>query len=172
MPFSHWSLPLRFSWRRQESHISDGKMKRRAEPASVEDVSDDTDTTIPNTRRTATNPERPTPKRKRTIEVLDRSRTKRATVAIACYARDPVPVAEAIRKYDGSFPMTILSGATDRDAERHEISGYRFRKLFYEGRRLRHPAHQVLRQGAWGNTSHWDLRLLLLRNGRKYSIIF
>ncbi|KIX04312.1 uncharacterized protein Z518_05179 [Rhinocladiella mackenziei CBS 650.93] len=109
-------------------------MKRRAEPASVEDVSDETNNTIPNTRRTATQPNRPTPKRKRTIDVLGRSRTKSATAAIICHSCEPVPLVEAVQKYDGSWPMTILSGGTDRDTVKNEISGYRLRMLFYEDR--------------------------------------
>lgn len=109
-------------------------MKRRAEPASVEDISDETDNTIPNTRRTATYSTEQTPKRKRTIEVLDRSKTKSATAAIACHSRDPIPLVEAVCQHDGPWPMTILSGRTDQDSAGNEISGYRLRKLFYEGR--------------------------------------
>ena len=111
-------------------------MKRPAEPASVEDVSDETNDTIPNTRRTATHPDWQTPKRKRTIDALNRSKTKSATAAIVCHARDPVPLVEAVQKHDGCWPMTILSGGTDPDAARNEISGYRLRKLFYEGKCL------------------------------------
>jgi hypothetical protein len=108
-------------------------MKRQAEPASVEDISDETDTTIPNTRRTATHSTMPTPKRKRTIDVLGRSKTKSATAAIACHSRDPISLVEAVRQHDGALPMTILSGRTDQDSAGNEISGYRLRKLFYEG---------------------------------------
>ena len=109
-------------------------MKRRAEPASVEDVSDETNNTIPSTRRTATYPNTPTPKRKRTIDVLGCSKTKSATAAVTCHSRDPVPLVEAVRKYDGPWPMTVLSGGTDADAAKHEIGGYHLRKLFYEGK--------------------------------------
>ncbi|RMZ90100.1 hypothetical protein DV736_g2675, partial [Chaetothyriales sp. CBS 134916] len=109
-------------------------MKRPAEPASVEDLSEETNNTIPNTRRTATDPTKPIPKRKRTIDVLCRSKTKGARATITCHSRDPVPLAEAVHQHDGPWPMTILSGQTDRDSAGDEINGYRLRKLFYEDR--------------------------------------
>lgn len=108
-------------------------MKRRGEPASVEDASEDTDSAIPNTRRSATHTSAPSPKRKRPSDVLDRSKTKSATGAVTCNSRDPIPLLDAVRKFNGPWPMTFLSGGTDRDAAKNEISGYRLRKLFYEG---------------------------------------
>jgi hypothetical protein len=109
-------------------------MKRRAEPASVEDAWEDSSNTIPGTRKMATHGNRSTPKRKRTIDVVGRSKTKSAKAAVTCHSRDPIPLIAAVQKYDGPWPMTILSGGTEGDKARNEIGGYRLRKLFYEGR--------------------------------------
>ena len=109
-------------------------MKRKGEPASVEDLSPDTNDIVPNSRRTATHPKRSPPKRQRTIDRIGCSKTKRATSAVKCHARDPVDFAKAVQEYDGRLPMTILSGGTDQDTARHEISGYHLRKFFYEGK--------------------------------------
>lgn len=118
------------------SYLSPAEMARQAEPASVEDVSDKTNNTIPNTRRSATSSTstKPSPKRQRTIDVVGRSKTKSARTAITCHSREPVPLIDAVGQYVGPWPMTILSGRTDRELAGNEISGFRFRKLFYEGR--------------------------------------
>lgn len=110
-------------------------MKRQAEPASVEDVSEETNETIPDTRRLATSSkELPTPKRQRTIDVVTRSKTKSAKAAIICHAREPVPLADAVLQHKGPWPMTILSGRTNKGVNANKIDGFRFRKLFYHAK--------------------------------------
>jgi hypothetical protein len=108
-----------------------------AEPASVEDLSSETEDTVPNTRRIACRPniQHPaeSPKRRRTMDHVGHSRTKSAVSAVVCRARDRVPMEEAVRMYDGASTMTMLSGATDRSVERNGVDGCRLRKFFYEG---------------------------------------
>ena len=117
-------------------------MKRPAEPASVEDVSDETNNTIPSTRRSATSSDRPSPKRKRTIDVLGRSKTKSATAAITCHSRDPVPLVEAVRKYDGAWPMTIRIERdifmTNEDAEHNNPRIWIEQRTFASGKEASH----------------------------------
>ncbi|KAJ9605392.1 hypothetical protein H2200_010049 [Cladophialophora chaetospira] len=107
-------------------------MKRPAEPASVEDVSDETNNSIPVSRSTTSCSTKPTPKRKRTIDDVGRSKTKSATAAVTCYSRDPVSLVEAVHRHDGDWPMTILSGGSDENLAANGVGGYRLRKVFYD----------------------------------------
>jgi hypothetical protein len=113
------------------------KMKRKAQPATVEDVSAETDGTLPHTRRTASRPNKPqtmeTPKRKRTMDRIERSRTKSAQSEVTGFSKYCGPILQAIRKHDGPLPLTILSGSDDHSAERNEVKGYPLRKFFYNG---------------------------------------
>lgn len=111
-------------------------MKRKPEPASVEDYSHDSEETVSGTRQTAARPPHTPPdtpyKRTRTA-AADHSRTKGALSRLIAPSINRGPILEAIKKHAGELPLTILSGSGDQSAERNTVPGMHLRKFFYKG---------------------------------------
>ncbi len=109
-------------------------MKRKAEPASVEDLHQETDDVIPGTRRSASLANRAPQRRfSKRLKATDLSRTKRASSTLIARSINYGPIEQVIKNYWGSQPLTILSGSKDHSVERNEVKGCHVRKLFYEG---------------------------------------
>jgi hypothetical protein len=111
-------------------------MKRKAEPAFVEEVDPETNDTLPATRRSASvnksNAARNgyRPKRRATG---DRSRTKRASSTVEATSVNCGPILQAISQYEGPQPLTILSASSDHSVGRNEVKGIHIRKFFFQG---------------------------------------
>ncbi|KIW90299.1 uncharacterized protein Z519_08943 [Cladophialophora bantiana CBS 173.52] len=90
-------------------------MTNRVELASVEDVSEESNDTISDTRRIASNLARLTADRKRTLDVLGRSKTKSGIAAVTCHSGDPTPLVEAIQKYEDRLRSNETTTFIERD---------------------------------------------------------
>jgi hypothetical protein len=97
-------------------------MKIRPEPASVEDASDAGNPVL-HSKRSAS-------------RVRKGSLSNQSHQQNIMYGRSACkgPVREGIATYSGLFsPLTIFSSSLDRTAERNEVPGHRFRKIFFRG---------------------------------------
>ncbi|PGH13899.1 hypothetical protein AJ80_06168 [Polytolypa hystricis UAMH7299] len=84
-------------------------------------------------RKVSRNASAPSPKQpdirhvERIISSLPDSPTR-----VTCLSSYKGPIKEAIRKWTGARPLTVISGSSDWSVERNDVPGERFRKIFYE----------------------------------------